>query len=47
MTMPTIVSPEEWTAAREALLVEEKELTRARDKETRLRRAPRRCARRG
>jgi predicted dithiol-disulfide oxidoreductase (DUF899 family) len=28
---PPIVSPEEWTAAREALLVEEKEHTRARD----------------
>jgi len=31
VTMPTVVSPEEWTAAREALLVKEKELTRARD----------------
>jgi predicted dithiol-disulfide oxidoreductase (DUF899 family) len=31
MDMPPIVSPEEWTAAREALLVKEKELTRARD----------------
>jgi predicted dithiol-disulfide oxidoreductase (DUF899 family) len=31
MNMPPIVSPEEWTAAREQLLVKEKELTRARD----------------
>jgi predicted dithiol-disulfide oxidoreductase (DUF899 family) len=31
MNMPPIVSPEEWTAAREKLLVKEKELTRARD----------------
>src|SRR3954452_10252591 len=31
MDMPPIVSPQEWTAAREALLVKEKELTRARD----------------
>src|SRR6476659_11175469 len=31
MNMPPIVSPEEWKAAREALLVKEKELTRARD----------------
>ena len=31
MDMPPIVSPEEWTAAREQLLVKEKELTRARD----------------
>ena len=31
MNMPPIVSPQEWTAAREALLVKEKELTRARD----------------
>ena len=31
MKMPTIVSPQEWEAAREALLVKEKELTRARD----------------
>jgi len=30
-TMPPIVSPQEWTAAREALLVKEKEVTRARD----------------
>jgi predicted dithiol-disulfide oxidoreductase (DUF899 family) len=29
--MPQIVSPEEWHAAREALLLKEKELTRARD----------------
>jgi predicted dithiol-disulfide oxidoreductase (DUF899 family) len=29
--MPTIVSPQEWDAAREQLLVKEKELTRARD----------------
>ena len=31
MTLPPIVSPKEWEAAREALLVEEKRLTRARD----------------
>src|SRR5580765_6075411 len=31
MKMPPIVSPLEWEAAREALLVKEKELTRARD----------------
>jgi len=31
MNMPPIVSPEEWAAAREELLVKEKELTRARD----------------
>jgi predicted dithiol-disulfide oxidoreductase (DUF899 family) len=31
MNMPPIVSPQEWTAAREELLVKEKELTRARD----------------
>ena len=31
MKMPPIVSPQEWTAARDALLVKEKELTRARD----------------
>ena len=31
MNMPPIVSPEEWKAAREKLLVREKELTRARD----------------
>lgn len=31
MNLPPIVSPQEWTAAREALLVKEKELTRARD----------------
>jgi predicted dithiol-disulfide oxidoreductase (DUF899 family) len=31
MNMPPIVSPQEWDAAREELLVEEKELTRARD----------------
>jgi predicted dithiol-disulfide oxidoreductase (DUF899 family) len=31
MKMPTIVSQQEWEAAREALLVKEKELTRARD----------------
>src|SRR3954454_25322148 len=29
--MPPIVSPQEWTAAREELLAEEKQLTRARD----------------
>lgn len=31
MKMPPIVSPQEWHAAREELLVKEKELTRARD----------------
>jgi len=31
MNMPPIVSPQEWDAAREELLVNEKELTRARD----------------
>jgi predicted dithiol-disulfide oxidoreductase (DUF899 family) len=31
MNLPPIVSPQEWTAAREGLLVKEKELTRARD----------------
>jgi predicted dithiol-disulfide oxidoreductase (DUF899 family) len=31
MNMPPIVSPEEWKAVRERPLVEEKELTRARD----------------
>jgi predicted dithiol-disulfide oxidoreductase (DUF899 family) len=31
MKMPPIVSPQEWEAAREELLVDEKELTRARD----------------
>src|SRR4051794_31479469 len=31
MTAPPIVTPQEWTAAREALLVKEKEITRARD----------------
>jgi predicted dithiol-disulfide oxidoreductase (DUF899 family) len=31
MNTPNIVTPEEWTAAREQLLVDEKELTRARD----------------
>jgi predicted dithiol-disulfide oxidoreductase (DUF899 family) len=31
MKMPEIVSPQEWDAAREKLLVKEKELTRARD----------------
>jgi len=31
MNMPPIVSPEDWKAAREKLLVKEKELTRARD----------------
>lgn len=31
MHMPPIVSPQEWAAAREELLVKEKELTRARD----------------
>src|SRR3954452_6749078 len=31
MKTPPIVSPQEWESAREALLVKEKELTRARD----------------
>jgi len=31
MNLPPVVSPEEWSAAREQLLVKEKELTRARD----------------
>ena len=31
MNTPQIVSPQEWEAAREKLLVQEKELTRARD----------------
>jgi predicted dithiol-disulfide oxidoreductase (DUF899 family) len=31
MNMPPVVSPHEWEAAREQLLVDEKELTRARD----------------
>ncbi|MFP3813515.1 DUF899 family protein, partial [Bacillus sp. SIMBA_005] len=31
MNMPPVVSPEDWMAAREELLVKEKELTRARD----------------
>jgi predicted dithiol-disulfide oxidoreductase (DUF899 family) len=31
MNTPPVVSPEEWTAAREELLVEEKKMTRARD----------------
>ena len=31
MNMPPVVSPEEWAAAREELLVREKEITRARD----------------
>ena len=31
MNLPPIVSPQEWEAARERLLVEEKQLTRARD----------------
>ena len=31
MNLPPIVSPQEWEAAREELLVKEKELTRARD----------------
>ena len=31
MNLPPIVSPQEWEAAREGLLVKEKELTRARD----------------
>jgi predicted dithiol-disulfide oxidoreductase (DUF899 family) len=32
MSLPEIVTPEEWNAARAALLVKEKELTRARDR---------------
>ena len=31
MNTPPIVSPQEWEAARQELLVKEKELTRARD----------------
>ena len=31
MEMPKVVSPQEWEAARQQLLVKEKELTRARD----------------
>ena len=31
MKTPSIVSPQEWAAARETLLIKEKELTRARD----------------
>ena len=31
MNTPSIVSPEEWEAARQELLVQEKQLTRARD----------------
>ena len=31
MNLPPVVSEEEWQAAREALLVKEKEATRARD----------------
>src|SRR5919106_3127516 len=31
MNLPPIVSPEEWEAARQELLVEEKKMTRARD----------------
>ena len=31
MNIPPIVSPQEWEAARQELLVKEKELTRARD----------------
>jgi predicted dithiol-disulfide oxidoreductase (DUF899 family) len=31
MKMPSIVSPQEWEAARQKLLVKEKALTRARD----------------
>ena len=31
MNMPPTVSPQQWRAAREELLVEEKELTHARD----------------
>ena len=31
MNAPPIVTPQEWATAREALLVKEKELTRARD----------------
>ena len=36
MDMPPIVSPKEWEAARQELLVKEKELTRARDARGRL-----------
>ena len=32
MNTPPIVSPQEWEAARQELLVKEKELTRARDR---------------
>jgi predicted dithiol-disulfide oxidoreductase (DUF899 family) len=38
MTLPTAVTRDEWLAAREKLLVEEKELTRARDEVSALRR---------
>src|SRR3954447_679015 len=38
MTLPTVVSPEEWRAERIALLEEEKALTRARDELSRKRR---------
>ena len=31
MNLPPVVSPEEWKAAREELLVKEKDLTRARE----------------
>ena len=31
MKIPKVVSPQEWEAARQQLLVKEKELTRARD----------------
>ena len=31
MNLPPIVSPEQWTAAREEMLVKEKAFTRARD----------------
>jgi predicted dithiol-disulfide oxidoreductase (DUF899 family) len=31
MEMPPVVTPQEWEAARQRLLVKEKELTRARD----------------
>ena len=47
MNTPPIVSPQEWDAAREKLLVKEKELTRARDAlAAERRRMPRMAARR-
>ena len=38
MKTPAIVSPQEWNAAREQLLIKEKELTRARDAQAAARR---------